>query len=1014
MHYRKASLVRKVLLPTLLITFAQAVLFYGVFAVGGTMDRLLNNAYDMFAEKVSGRKSDLENEMVQRWSNLKESVGSVESEAADFMARKNSTVDALAVQETSDNELLEDITPQIIYLLRKNAVTGAFLVLSPDSDGNGKHAGIYIRDNDPNSNPNDYSDLLVERGPASVAKPLGLALDSLWTPQFDFSSDDEATRKSYDFYFKPYEAALSHPELEYSDLGYWSKPFYLNPGDRNDSTQIITYTVPLRLGDGTIFGVLGIELSVNHMVTNLPSKELHENSKTGYALAVMDKNQLSASGTSGASGDLAALSGSYLKQALGDSKTIAFESKKEHNSFSVLSTSSNGSAGDIVCYTQPITLYNTHTPFESDQWVLVGLISKGVLLDFYNQFNTLLVLSLICALAVGAVGAFIMSKMVSRPVGALANQLRNANPSEPIVLANLNIAEIDELSDVIQGLSKQVVDFSSKLSTILEMAGYSIAAFEYETSQPEQIICTRRFFDIFHLETPANDTSNYVSAEFMQEQFDSINDKIEEVSEDGNQVVYNLGETLTPYWVRLRLIYEEDRVLGVVTDITQEILERRKIEYDRDYDLLTNLFNRRAFHANMQRLFQNPDNLKISALIMIDLDNLKFVNDTYGHDYGDEYIRLAADALKRITTSQVILSRLSGDEFVIFLYGQNSKEDVRVICDEIQENLRTSIINLPKHATMQVRASAGIAWYPYDSRQYEELVRYADFAMYLVKRTNKGQFTEFNVESYNKEAYLLQCREELNTILEQSLVDYEFQPIVEVATGKIFAYEALMRPSTDNIKTPFELISLARSQSKLPQIERLTLFRSMECFLKEEISNSDCLLFINSLSNQMLPDDELQQFEVQYASYLNRLVVELTEEERGDNELTHRKLAYLEKWGAQLALDDYGGGYNSETALVDLSPDYIKLDMSIIHNIHADDNRLQMMKGIIQYCDSRGIKIIAEGVECKEEMDAVIGAGVRYLQGFYLAKPVPHPPLELPGPLRNEVVEAYRKTHNNS
>lgn len=101
--------------------------------------------------------------------------------------------------------------------------------------------------------------------------------------------------------------------------------------------------------------------------------------------------------------------------------------------------------------------------------------------------------------------------------------------------------------------------------------------------------------------------------------------------------------------------------------------------------------------------------------------------------------------------------------------------------------------------------------------------------MYQVKHTDKGQFTEFNIATYNRDAYLLQCREELNLLIEKERLDYQFQPIVDAVTGGIFGYEALMRPAKENIHSPAQLLELARSQSKLSQIERLTMFRAMEC-----------------------------------------------------------------------------------------------------------------------------------------------------------------------------------------
>jgi len=353
---------------------------------------------------------------------------------------------------------------------------------------------------------------------------------------------------------------------------------------------------------------------------------------------------------------------------------------------------------------------------------------------------------------------------------------------------------------------------------------------------------------------------------------------------------------------------------------------------------------------------------------------------------------------------------MSGDEFVIFLYGYDSKDEIREICEQIQQGMHNTTMRLPDYGKVQVRASAGLAWYPDDSQDYHQLIRYADFTMYFIKHTNKGRFNEFNIESYNKEAYLLHCREELNIIIDEELVDYQFQPIVDARTGEIFAFEALMRPKTPNIQNPAELLTLARSQSKLSAIERLTWFRCLECFDHLPIAQSNCKLFVNSIANQVLRSQDQAKLEEQYGRYLNRLVVELTEEDRVDvcSEPIREKQSMIHRWNAQMALDDFGVGYNGEAKLVDLSPGYVKLDMSIIRNVHLDENRRILLKNLIPYCKERGIKIIAEGVELREEMEVLIAFGVDYLQGYYLGKPTYQPMPELPE-RREEILKIQKR-----
>lgn len=980
MPHRKISILQKILLPLLIVMSLQSALIYGAIAFGGTLSQMRDNAFDIFNKKVSSRQNMLENEMVQRWSNLDESVGKITDRTQALLDLNSYTYSDLVPQSTSSNALLTELTDDIVYLLRKNSVTGAFIVLN--GTGGGKKSGLYFRDSDPGSNPNGYSDLLIERAPSSITKKLGIPLDTFWLPSFDL----EESSRNNDFYYKPYYAALEHPDADYDDLAYWSPTFQL--GD--DPLEIITYSVPLISESGTVFGVLGIEVSVEYLSGLLPSNELNGGSKDGYMLAVCNKSE--ANLLSRSYSTLMCNGAFYSPIFRSDTSFLLDKAMDDKQNLVMLD---QGTFHDrILTRMDPLQLYNSNTPFENEQWALIGLIAEDELLADSQNLGRLILLLWLISTVIGIVGIIFSASMIAHPIGMLAKKVRQHNPDTAISLDRIHIAEIDELLDSIEFLSRQVIDSSSKLSKILELTGVSSGAFEYNYAMPDYIFCTSGFFEVLNLKDIKLE-DNHLPTPLFKQYLDEVHKNLEEASEDQTLNIYRIETESQTRWVRLKLVYNENGVLGAVTDVTQETLERKRMEHDRDYDLLTNLFNRRAFHVRMVTLFSEPQELRCGAVLMMDLDNLKFVNDTYGHDYGDEYIRSAAGVLKKYSGSQAVVSRLSGDEFVVFLYGYNQKQSIREVCAAIQDGMRNTMIYLPDHTQMQIRASAGIAWYPDDSVSYEDLIRFSDFAMYMVKKNHKGNFTEFNIESYHKDSYLLYCREELNTIIEQSLVRFQFQPIVDAHTGEVFAFEALMRPQTENIKTPLDLLSLARSQSKLSQIERLTFFCALKSFDESPISHSACKLFVNSISNQVMDETSLTELMEKYPAHLSRVVVELTEEERPEEKYNQIKQKYIKKWDAQLALDDFGVGYNGETLLLNLSPNFIKLDMSIVQTVHTDSNRRQILNNLVAYSQSRGIKVIAEGVECVEEMQVLIEAGVDYLQGYYLGKPSYNPDLTM-------------------
>ncbi|MEG1931942.1 MAG: EAL domain-containing protein, partial [Pygmaiobacter sp.] len=498
----------------------------------------------------------------------------------------------------------------------------------------------------------------------------------------------------------------------------------------------------------------------------------------------------------------------------------------------------------------------------------------------------------------------------------------------------------------------------------------------------EEVHYTDTFFEVLGLPSPADGRGVLPIAEFKQ----CLQSLAQYPAEQQNgTTLYHVQTGDKDAWVRMQVVDNTEKTLGVVTDVTAEILQRKKLEYERDYDSLTMLQNRRAFHEQVSALLETGQ-VQIAAMIMMDLDNLKYINDTYGHDVGDAYLRAVAMVLQRRTSAEILTGRMSGDEFYVFICGKDRAEiEEKILL--LQQELGAARMDLPDGTMTRVRVSAGIAWYPKDSDAFLQLIRYADFAMYRVKHTNKGRFSEFNQDNYDRESFLLNNKEELNHLIEDGMVRYDFQAIVDARDGSVFAYEALMRPTSPLFTSPLDVLAVAHSQSKLYEIERLTLFKALEAFAQHSPAGGKEKLFINSIPNQILGSADIDIIEHAYHPYLARIVVELTEEEKPDGHITLAKNAVIKHWNAQIALDDFGSGYNGEATLLSVSPEYIKIDQLIVRNLNQDGNRRQIVENIMEYANRYHIAVIGEGVETREEMEALLACGVQYLQGYYLGYP---------------------------
>lgn len=447
-------------------------------------------------------------------------------------------------------------------------------------------------------------------------------------------------------------------------------------------------------------------------------------------------------------------------------------------------------------------------------------------------------------------------------------------------------------------------------------------------------------------------------------------------------------------------ISEIDEFAGAITSmsrdmIQQKSLEKQRIEHERDYDVLTGLLTRSAFLRECARIFATPDLVGCAAMLMIDLDDVKEVNDNYGHDLGDAYIRMAAHIFRTSAPDNALLAKVAGDEFYILYYGFESRQALEEQIDILRDAVSDSSLALPEGMQYKLMVTGGIAWYPEDGANHLELMRLAEFATYQMKGRRKGQIADFDRYEYARSASAVKQYKEFEQLIERpQLATYYFQPIFDAFTGEVHAYEALMRVDLPHLKRPAEVLELARHNGRLLEIEYMTWNRSLECYeelLKQGLVEPDALLFINSISSLCLTEKDVAGIVGRYGSLLSRVVIEITESEHMDARATERK-RLIPGFSGLFALDDYGSGYNSERTLLELTPKYIKVDLSIIRDIDSSPDKQRIVSNIVRYAHERRMLIVAEGIETEAEMLMVRQLGVDLLQGHYLAHEdkVPH------------------------
>ena len=223
-----------------------------------------------------------------------------------------------------------------------------------------------------------------------------------------------------------------------------------------------------------------------------------------------------------------------------------------------------------------------------------------------------------------------------------------------------------------------------------------------------------------------------------------------------------------------------------------------------------------------------------------------------------------------------------------------------------------------------------------------------------------------------------------------------------------------MRPQSDILRSPLEFIRIAKTGAKLYDVEKMTWTQALKSFKiqknKGNIEES-AKVFINSISNCIMSDEDIEKLEADYSDMLDKIVLEILEGEESNNNYAEKKKRLVRKWRAEIALDDFGTGYNSEYALITSKPNIIKLDRSIISGCDADESRQNIIQNIVGFARSRNVKVLAEGVETYQEMKMSIACGVDLLQGYYINRPVfePEPP---PDKTVREIIDINKEIYN--
>lgn len=422
--------------------------------------------------------------------------------------------------------------------------------------------------------------------------------------------------------------------------------------------------------------------------------------------------------------------------------------------------------------------------------------------------------------------------------------------------------------------------------------------------------------------------------------------------------------------------------------------DRKEIYYLAYHDVLTGLPNRTEFERVLtQRLKEQDREDDKFTILFIDLDRFKTINDTLGHDIGDELLTILSKRIRNVLRKKDFLARFGGDEFVVILEGISASSKVQVILKKVIDTIKVPIAI--KEYSLNTTASIGIARYPRDATHKNTLLKYADTAMYYAKENNRDTYAFYNDQLSTAIKRRLDLEQELIHAVKRNEFKLYYQPQYNLKTRKIIGVEALIRWDNINLGkvSPEEFIAVAEDTGRIIEIGYFIFRTACQEFMRwKDIGLNINLISINISSVQLSQPNAFESIKrIIEETGISAKDIEIELTERYIMEYSIGNLTILDDLrglGCRISIDDFGTGYSSMSYLKSLSIDTIKIDKSFIMDLADNMHNIQVVQAIIILSKSLGYNVIAEGIETLEQENLLCNYKCDMGQGYYFAEPM--------------------------
>ncbi len=498
-----------------------------------------------------------------------------------------------------------------------------------------------------------------------------------------------------------------------------------------------------------------------------------------------------------------------------------------------------------------------------------------------------------------------------------------------------------------------------------------------------------------------------VAKELPREAYQTLVHRLvaEPVGEEANLYLYRVGAEKR--YLKIHFADRGGDVIGFVEETTRRMAQQRAGQEQQEYDAITSMLTFSAFSNAVHRQIQEGKPLCLAALHVADLNKATgFAPDLNA----DHCMASVAEVLNRFASDKVLFATKSFQNFyVCFL--DTDVPSATMLLEQMQTAVASCTISDNFGHAIQTDSSfllslyVGLAVYPDEGTTFNSLVSCAEFALFETQHDSKNPITRFSKTTYERKKDEYRTEQTFKRVMEENLISYHFQPIIDAHNGEIIGYEALMRPTGEHRFTPGQMLDLGIKYNRLYDIEYATFFNCMKFLSEHQNAFAGKKLFINCIPGSLLTDSDFNQLMMTYEDLFDKVVVEIIEQSDAPAEMLQLLKSRCNQLHATLAIDDYGVGYANTTTLLRNMPQYVKIDKTLIDDICKDTKKQQLVTGIIDYAHENQILVLAEGLEDEADLKTVIRLGVDLLQGFYTARPTPYLLEAISGEVRDVIVD---------